>query len=46
MGFIADGLIFNARSGPGTGGSSGLKDFLDSPVKPGNDEKRLYSKVL
>ena len=30
-----------------TGGSSVLKDFLDSPVKPGNDaKKRHYSKVL
>ena len=35
-------------SSPGlTGGSSVLKDFLDSPVKPGNDaKKRHYSKVL
>ncbi|HJX35097.1 MAG TPA: hypothetical protein VJ373_07975 [Desulfatiglandales bacterium] len=29
-----------------TGGSSVFKDFLDSPVKPGNDGKRTYSKVL
>jgi hypothetical protein len=33
-------------SSPGlTGGSSGFKGFLDSPVKPGNDGKRTYSKV-
>jgi hypothetical protein len=25
--------------------SSGFKYFLDSPVKPGNDGKRTYSKV-
>ncbi|HJX35278.1 MAG TPA: hypothetical protein VJ373_08905 [Desulfatiglandales bacterium] len=29
-----------------TGGSSVLKDFLDSPVKPGNDGKRHYSNIL
>ena len=30
-----------------TGGSSGFKDFLDSPVKPANDGERTYSsKVL
>ncbi|HJX34721.1 MAG TPA: hypothetical protein VJ373_06045 [Desulfatiglandales bacterium] len=29
-----------------TGGSSGIKDFLDSPVKPGNDDKRTYLNVL
>jgi len=33
-------------SSPGlTGGSSGFKDFLDSPVKPGNDGKMTYSKI-
>jgi hypothetical protein len=30
IGFIADGLIFNARSGPETDGSGVFKDFLDS----------------
>jgi hypothetical protein len=29
-----------------TGGSSGFKDFLDSPVKPGNDGKKELFKDL
>jgi hypothetical protein len=29
-----------------TGGFSGFNDFLDSPIKSGNDDKRRYSKIL
>jgi hypothetical protein len=34
-------------SSPGlAGGSSGFKDFLDSPVKPGNDGKGIIERSL
>jgi hypothetical protein len=43
---IVEGLMALSIVEGLTGGSSGFKDFLDSPVKPGNDGKRTYSKVL